>query len=149
LQGTGVVSGTVTVTNGGTVGPGGSPGILTVTNFDLQSGGILLIEIDGLAAGTEYDQLVVTGTTALAGDLTVAGSYSPEIFETFTIIDASSPVAGQFSQGTELVSGAGKFLIDYAAGPDGFDVVLTRVPEPGTLAVALVGLIAALRRRRS
>jgi hypothetical protein len=58
-------------------------------------------------------------------------------------------VLGVFNQGTSISSSLGNFAIDYAGGLDGYDVVLTRIPEPGTLALALAALALGLRRRRA
>jgi len=136
---------------GGTVSPGDSPGTMTVTgNYSLNSGD-LFIELDGLAAGTEYDQLVVTGDVSLAGDLTLDVGFAPSLGAMFTIIDnqGANAVSGMFSQGASISSGAHLFGINYAGG-DGNDVVLTVVPEPTGL--ALIAVAAALgwvaRRRR-
>ena len=48
------------LTNLGTLAPGNSPGTLTVTG-NYTEGGTLDIEIEGLTAGTQYDQVVASG----------------------------------------------------------------------------------------
>src|SRR5207253_6719188 len=68
------------VTNSGTVAPGLSPGILTISgNYTQNAGGSLNIEIGGLTVGTQYDQLVVTGNATLAGTLnaTLINGFTP------------------------------------------------------------------------
>ena len=56
-----------------TVAPGFSPGVINTNNFDLQSGATLEIEVGGTGglpnAGVTYDQVNVTGTITLGGDL--------------------------------------------------------------------------------
>jgi hypothetical protein len=65
LAGTGMVDGPV-VNAGGTVAPGLSTGTLTITgNYTQGADATLHIEIGGLTAGSQFDQLVVSGTAAL------------------------------------------------------------------------------------
>jgi len=76
--------------NGGTVSPGDSPGIITVDgNYMQQAAGVLEIELGGTTAGTEHDQLVVTGTATMHGTITVTvlPGFTPQAGDTFFIID--------------------------------------------------------------
>ena len=67
LTGKGTINEAVIV-NGGTVGPGTSPGTLTVGSADFSSGGTLMIQVPAYGvAGTDYDQLAVTGALTLGG----------------------------------------------------------------------------------
>jgi hypothetical protein len=128
---------------GGTLSPGASPGTMTVTgNYSLNSGD-LAVELDGLVAGTGYDQLIVTGDVSLAGDLTLDVGFTPGLGDMFTIIDnqGANAVSGMFSQGSSISAGGFLFGINYGGG-DGNDVVLTVVPEPASL--ALIAVAAAL-----
>ncbi len=117
---------------GGTLAPGHSPGIMTVTGNYAQSGGSLNIEIQGTAPNTpDFDQLRVLGTVALGGTLNVSflSSFKPATGATFKIIDNDNTdaVTGTFSglpQGANLVVGSTVFSISYSGG-DGNDVVLT------------------------
>jgi hypothetical protein len=138
------------IQGGGTVSPGASPGTMTVTgNYSLNSGD-LFIELDGLAAGTEHDQLIVTGDVSLAGDLTLDLGFTPSLGDMFTIIDnqGANPVSGMFTAGSSIDAGGFLFGINYAGG-DGNDVVLTVVPEPSTalLSLAMMGLITIAVKR--
>jgi hypothetical protein len=54
------------VQNGGTFAPGNSPGTITVEQYTLQSGGELVLEIDG-GDPSQYDHLIVTGNATLLG----------------------------------------------------------------------------------
>jgi fibronectin-binding autotransporter adhesin len=137
--------------NGGTVSPGASPGTMTITGDYSLNSGDLFIELDGLAAGTQYDQLIVTGDVSLAGDLTLDVGFSPSLGDMFTIINnqGTNPVSGMFSQGSSISAGGFLFGINYGGG-DGNDVVLTVVPEPSTALLGLVmtGLITIAVQRR-
>jgi hypothetical protein len=88
---------------GGTVAPGNGVGALTVSGrFANSAGGALNIEIGGLTAGTQYDQIIVDGPAALAGALNVSlvnlggGTFAPALGNMFSIITAAS-VGGTFS----------------------------------------------------
>jgi fibronectin-binding autotransporter adhesin len=144
---------------GGNLAPGSSPGTLSTGTFDLQSGAHLLLELGGTDAGT-YDQLNVTGTVTLVGDLQISllGGFTPTVGDKFFILlnDGIDPVSGTFSNDdafNRITIGAAEFLVNYAdnfSGPGfGNDVSLTvvAVPEPGSAAL-LLGAIAVLASRR-
>lgn len=65
LQGTGSITGPVTLGDAATLAPGNSPGTMTI-NGTLSSSGTLLFEIAGLDAG-QYDVLDVNGDVLFAG----------------------------------------------------------------------------------
>jgi len=93
-------SGTIesNLTNAGTLSPGSSPGTLTVDgNFTQEASGTLAIELGGTTPSIEYDQLVVTGTAAVAGTLDVSfyNEFSPSLGESFSILIYSS-LSGTF-----------------------------------------------------
>jgi hypothetical protein len=74
------------VSNAGHVGPGNSPGLLTVVgNYTQTSAGVLDIDLGGLLRGTEYDALDAAGFV-LGGTLTVSlvdlgsGVFNPDTF---------------------------------------------------------------------
>jgi fibronectin-binding autotransporter adhesin len=162
LSGTGTV-GTVIV-NGGNVAPGASLGILNSGDITF-NGGTLSIEINGTAVGSLYDQLNVTGAVALQSNVALALNFGFGAVggETFTIInnDGSDAIGGAglltfasvpLNDG-DLFSDFGNGLslqIDYNGGTNSNDVVLTVVPEPGSLVMVMGGLaiLAGVRRRR-
>ena len=56
-----------TFSNDGEIIPGASPGKLTIAgNMQIPTSGIVTIELGGPTAGTEYDQLAITGSAILA-----------------------------------------------------------------------------------
>jgi hypothetical protein len=154
LQGEGTIAGIVTVNNGGTLAPGASPGVLTVDDLVLGSGGAFSVELEGLAVGSEYDQLVVNSTVDLGGDLLISTGGSLNLFDTFTIIDYPvGGLTGGFTNttnlaGLEIVSSldGGLFSVDYVGA--GSEVILQKIPEPASLSLLLLGSVALLRRRR-
>ncbi|HXI23964.1 MAG TPA: choice-of-anchor Q domain-containing protein [Pyrinomonadaceae bacterium] len=140
IKGTGTVSGPVSVNSGGTVAPGSSAGILNTGNVSFSSGSTHSVEIGGATAGTQYDQLNVTGTVSLGGatlSLTRLNSYTPNVGQTFTIInnDDTDAVSGTFNgliQGATITDflGTGQNATISYTGGDGNDVILT-VSCPG------------------
>ena len=116
-----------TFENQGTVNPGTSPGILTITgNYPQSSSGVLNIEIGGTdAALPEYDQLIVTGNAALAGTLNVilANSFVPEAGNHFEILSYAGR-SGQFD--AENLPGLGsnlEWVMDYGPTTIALDVI--------------------------
>lgn len=163
VSGTGTLSGSgsigaLTVSTGGTVAPGNSPGILSSGDFSL-AGGTLLAELNGTAAGTSYDQLNVTGTVSLAGILNLSLGFTPAEDDIFFLIlnDGSDAVTGTFNglaEGVVFSSGGSAFRITYEADSassdfmGGNDVAIMAIPEPTTPLLCGVAALALLRRRR-
>jgi fibronectin-binding autotransporter adhesin len=155
LAGSGT-TGAVTVNVGGTLSPGNSPGILNVQgNLSLAMGATYLVDLNGNAVGTGYDQTNVTGSLALGNaTLSLALGFSPANGSQFVIInnDGTDPASGTFNnlgEGSTINAGGQTFVISYAGG-DGNDVVLTAVPEPATWALLLSAsaVFAVSRKRR-
>jgi len=97
LRGSGAV--TAAVINAGTVAPGASAGQINVTGGYTQSAdGVLSVEIGGLAAGTQYDRLAVSGQAALAGvmQVTLIDGFVPSGSTTYVVLTAGS-IAGNFA----------------------------------------------------
>jgi hypothetical protein len=115
------------VYNGVSPGVGTDPGILQTGRISLSS---LTAQINGSTPGTEHDQLQVTGTLQVGGNLNVSLGYTPAVGEEIVLIDndGSDAVSGTFStlQGNLLAVDGYLFAVDYAGG-DGNDVSLTRV----------------------
>ncbi len=100
--GSGIIPGQVE-NRGGTVAPGNGVGALEIEGrFASDSAGTLAIELGGLTAATQYDQLVVDGGVALAGTLAISlvnlggGPFVPSVGNTFTIITATDGISGSF-----------------------------------------------------
>ena len=83
---------------GGTVAPGHSPGILSISgNYFQGADATLEIELAGTANG-DYDQLLVAGTLEISGALEVQllDGFSPMIDNEFQVFDGAA-LSGTFS----------------------------------------------------
>ncbi len=70
--------------------------------------------LNGTTAGTQYDQLNVTGTVALGGaTLSVPLGFTPTPGSQFNIITGASSVTGTFAQGSSIVLGGSTYSILY------------------------------------
>jgi len=94
LGGSGTINGAVTVNSGGVIAPGNSPGIITVNSLTLNSGSTTRMEINGLTAGTQHDQIVVNNTATLGGTLDLVFGFTPAVGNRFTLIQAANIVPG-------------------------------------------------------
>ena len=129
---------TIIVPSGAVITPGFSPGRLTGQIIKMETGSQLTMELNGLNAGAEYDQLVTdvldldadsNGGALL--DLIIADGFVPAIGESFKIIDVidSSLIVGTFNnllEGAQIFIEDTIFTISYLGG-DGNDVVLSVV----------------------
>ncbi len=153
LAGTGSV-GPVTVNSGGTLAPGASPGILTVNGtVTLNNGAIFNVELNGLAPGTQYDQLDMNANTLWLNSPTLAASvgFVPSLgdyFDIVTDLSGFNPAThGTFAglpDGATFASGTTLLQINYQSDR----IRLTVVPEPSTLGMIGLALGAVLLRRR-
>jgi hypothetical protein len=104
-QATGSIYGTGTLivndisfTNSGAINPGLSPGLLTVNGDITQDpGSILNIELGGITVGTLYDQLNVSGSYGIDGQLNVE------------LVDDFNPTAGDIFEVARFTSSTGDF----------------------------------------
>jgi hypothetical protein len=106
LAGTGVINANVLNNAVLDVGQPGSPGTLTISgDYTQMSGGALVIEIGGPGAGTDFDQLTITGQATLDGTLTVH------------LINGFVPQSGNSFQVLTFASGSGMFAALTGDGP--------------------------------
>ena len=116
------------VTFSGGYSPGMSPVQAELDDMTLAATNTLTSELGGLAGGSQYDQLVVSGKAVLGGglDVTLIYGFTPELGDAFTLIDGVE-LTGQFSS-TSLPSLAG-----------GLDWAILQTESEFTLKVALLG----------
>ncbi len=153
LQGFGTIKGNVSVT-GGTVHPGNSPGVLTITGNYTQSAGTLSIEIANVSS---YSQLVVMGQAKLAGYLNVSLLSDAHIYngETFDIVKTSLGLSGTLLPAVNAPYFAVGSPFYFTIDPTSTDLFLTAhgdyscTPLPPGLLLLAPGLagLAALRRK--
>ena len=144
LGGLGTIAGNVPAARG-RIAPGSSVGIQRTGNLSLDSASTLAIEINtNGVAGTDYDQVKVTGTVNLNSDsgvgsaLAITLGYAPKVGEKFTIIDndGADGVNGTFGSGVDATyAGRTYHFIVNTQGGDGNDVVLERGPSGTTITI--------------
>jgi hypothetical protein len=151
LSGSGVIQGDVMM--GGTMSPGDSPGKLTIIgNYTQFSQGTFFAEIAGLAAGTQYSQLQVSGTATLDGtlDVVLLNGFVVHLGNTFMLMTFADEM-GQFSKlDLPTLSAGEKWLLSYNATDLVLQAVPSPVPEPTSIllmAAGLVGTMSILRRK--
>jgi T5SS/PEP-CTERM-associated repeat protein len=110
---------------GGTLAPGYSAGSTTITgSYEQQADATLAIEIGGTTPGSGYDQVNVSGSVILGGELQLAmlDGFLPDAGDAFTILESTggqiSDVFTNVASGQRLptVDGLGSFLVHYGPG---------------------------------
>jgi uncharacterized repeat protein (TIGR01451 family) len=115
FSGTGTVVGPMTVFSG-TVSPGSPIGAINTGAISF-TGGSYAVDINGNTPGngpTNYDQILSTGDVNLAGvSLRPTLRYTPAIGDTFTVLQTTGNITGQFTQGSSILLGTRRYLISY------------------------------------
>ena len=139
LSGNGTVAANLNNT-AGQVNPGGAgtAGVIAITGTYTQgASGVLNIDIGGVTAGSEFDQLNVSGTATLDGTLNVGliNSFLPEVGNSFKIMTFSSrsPADSDFATyiGLNLPNGL-VFTPVYHDNLTPADLTLTILQAPAT-----------------
>lgn len=156
LGGAGTLTGTL-VNTGGIVGPGNSPGTLTINGDYTQSGaGVLKIEI---ASPSSFDLLSIIGDASLGGTLDIhfVDAYVPSTSDfAFDFMQVGGNVTGMFDTinvtGGNITANQLTTQVESLSG-GGYKVSLAVVvPEPGSIALlglALPMMSAWIARRRN
>jgi len=145
LRGSGVVD--ANMVNFGQMYLGRSPGTLRIEGDYIQAQSSLGLSFSGLLeieiGPDNHDVLEVTGDAILGGqlDIELLDGYMPEIGSSFNFLEAHS-VTGSFSN----ITMPDALDVDFSATGGGMQ--FTVVPEPGSLAVLVLGGAAVLLRRR-
>jgi hypothetical protein len=159
LNGSGHIKGSYT--DHGHTKPGHSAGGMTIDGDYFKRGGSKEIELGGEFHGggdrtlTEFDWLNVTGNVELAGalDVLLIDSFELAAGMSFEILKVGGTLTGQYDgldEGRMVGSYSGTNLYITYAGGEGNSVTLfsRAVPEPATLLLALLALVAAPLRVR-
>jgi len=107
LAGTGTVRGNVR--NAGVVRPGNSPGILTIDgDYTQTAAGILEIDLAGAIAGSQYDQLKITGKAVLAGavNFVLVDGFVPHFGNNFQVLSAPVTTGNLTSTNAQFAVGS-------------------------------------------
>jgi uncharacterized repeat protein (TIGR01451 family) len=117
LGGTGTVR-LITAEPGATLAPGdNAPGILTTERDTLSSGSTFSVQLGGPTPGntaTNYGQLDASGNVTLNNATLAANlTYVPALSQTFTLIQATGNISGQFAQGMFVVLNGITYSINY------------------------------------
>jgi hypothetical protein len=156
LLGAGSLTGAVLVATGATLGPG-DPHVLTINGPLTVNGGNLLIQIAGAAAG-QYDVLDVLGGSARFSGGSITFEFLPGFVplagDTFAgFLSADGGISGLSGVSYRFLGVGQVPAFGVVADGKGLDLVLTPVPEPGTLVLVLAGgvamLLVSLRRAQA
>jgi T5SS/PEP-CTERM-associated repeat protein len=147
LTGTGTIIGDL-ITSGGVIRPGHSPGTLFVVgNFHLDPNAELSLEFAGSPESGLFDQIVVSGITTLAGNVTFDFTgFTPSPGMTYDFLRTTDGPFGEFSQ-WNVVGLQDGMSLNYDPSTGHFSTV----PEPGTLGMMVIGaaVLGLIGYRRS
>ena len=144
LTGSGNIVGNID-NSGAIVGPGDSPGLLSVTGaYNQQSGGLFDIELGGTVAGASYDQLKVSGDATLAGsiDVNLVQGFLPFVGEQFDVMLRSSG-SGTFANLLSSTPGLG-YVVDYQPTRVIVTITAVPIPESATATLFACGVVLAV-----
>ncbi len=142
VKGQGTFSGSVTF--GGTYSPGLSPASVNVEDLSLLATSTLVMELGGLTAGSQYDQINASDTLLLDGllALELINGFTPALGNTFDLFNGT--LDGAFDA-MLLPALAGDLLWDTTQLTQ--NGIISVVPEPAS-AVLLLGSAGMLLLRR-
>ena len=153
LTGAGLFTGALQ--NNGTYAPGNSPALQALSSFSQGPGGLLIMEIEGLARGAGYDALDVTGSAHFGGTLQVTflGGFTAAAGQSFDFFNWGGYDGSTFGTLDLPALGAGLAWDSSALYTSGvLGITAAAIPEPSTYAAlcgaAALGL-AVWRRRRT
>jgi T5SS/PEP-CTERM-associated repeat protein len=141
------------VSIGGSIDPGLSPGILTFdADYVQTTTGQLKIEIAGTSAGL-FDLLEITGDATLGGKLQLAfiNGFAPRAGDQFNFLNVGGALSGTFAS-IEVRNLAPGFQFEVRPVVGGLTMVALNdgifVPEPATLVLLFAGMLATFFRRQ-
>ncbi len=128
---------------------------VSLENVEFADTAVLSLEIGGLEAGTDFDQLNISGDAMFGGtvNLIFFDGFAPDVGNAFDLIYIDGSIHGSFATTNIFNLDPGYEFTTEFAKPGVFRITTVAVPEPSTLvmllSVGLVGLLACVRRRRS
>jgi hypothetical protein len=98
------------------VAPGGAATLALSGTYAQTAAGAFDVEIGGYLAGSQFDEVTVTGSATLAGalDVSLLGGFVPNVGDTFRILTVGSR-AGTFSTLNHVSTGGVVFDVTYGA----------------------------------
>jgi fibronectin-binding autotransporter adhesin len=162
LGGSGTIGGNTLISSGATLSPGNSPGVLNILG-DLTLEGTVVMELNGLARGSQYDGINVGGTLYYGGALTLNFGNTFNAGDSFNLFDFTDSngffdsITLEGSYSGSLTRNASNSTWTGSIGGQDFafyDVsgTLEVVPEPSTYALLILagaGLAGHVWRRRA
>ncbi len=164
---TGTISGgggtiNANIQSSGTIGPGNSPGLMSVVgNVDLLAGSTLAIELGGLVVDTGYDRLDVVGITDIAAgsifDIDFFGGFVASLGDSFDILVSDditlADLGGLIFDFSGALLGTGlewQTSLDESGARDvlRISVAEASIPEPSTLPLFASLVLGAIGMRR-
>jgi hypothetical protein len=143
--GNGTVNSNVTIYAGAIHAPGISPGIQTINGrYTINANALLNIEINGSIAGSQYDQIKVTGpgsTITLSGALQIVAQSGLSTNSLYTIINnqTTNAISGNFyglTNNSTFIASGYTWKIQYNGG-DGNDVTLAIIGTDSPMLFAM------------
>lgn len=143
VSGAGNFTGRVAFSDG--FSPGNSPAAVSLETGNFDGTTSLLMELGGTTAGSQYDQLDVSGSLAVDGALQVVliNGFAPSAGDAFTLI--SGPITGAFDDVSLPALGGG---LTWQVDQTSTSYSLSVVPEPSMTIVPIVVFASLLRRKR-
>lgn len=132
--------------------PGASPA--SVSLGDVQFASLLTMELGGLMAGSQYDQLVFTGSVLFERssflEIALVNGFSPKVGDRFALFSYAQAPSGLFEDVYLPALGTGLSWDVSQIHRSGL-LWVSGVPEPGSWALMTLGLLGLvhLRTRRS
>ncbi|SRX54184.1 T9SS type A sorting domain-containing protein [Aequorivita sp. CIP111184] len=103
----------------GTISPGGFPGTLTyIGNYTSSSNTIMLSEIYGPTAGTEYDVFAVQGNAIMDGNIVVAVYNEINLDDEFVVVTANSITSCNLPATVSANNDGTRYTFDVICNPD-------------------------------
>jgi uncharacterized repeat protein (TIGR01451 family) len=145
LGGTGTITGSLG-NSAGLLRPGFTPGTINITgDYTNGASGTVNVELGGLTAGTQYDQITITGSATFAGTLNVTtiGGFTPALGNSFTIMTYASRTGTFSNLNLPALGGGNQWSVLYnptslvltVSPPASADLAVTKTDSPDPVLV--------------